>query len=55
MRFIPMVKSAELLAKIIRCNWLDIIVLNVHVLTKDTSDGAKDSFYEDTEYVFNQL
>jgi len=33
----------------------DIIVLNVHAPTKDESDDAKDTFYEELERVLDQF
>jgi hypothetical protein len=39
---------------ILRGHWCDIIILNVHALTKDKSDDVKDRFYEELEQVFNK-
>ena len=37
---------------VLRCHWCNIIVLNVHALSEEKSDEAKDSFYEELEQVF---
>ena len=36
-------------------SWCDLIVLNVHVPTEDKDDDIKDSFYEEIEWLFDQL
>jgi hypothetical protein len=40
---------------ILRGYWCDIIVLKVHVPTKDKIDDMKASFYEEMEHVFNKF
>ena len=35
--------------------WCNIIVLNVHAPSEDKDDDNKDSFYEEIEYLFDQL
>jgi hypothetical protein len=36
-------------------HWCDTIVVNVHAPTEDKYDDIKDSFYEETEQVFDQF
>jgi hypothetical protein len=40
---------------VLRGNWCNTIVLNVHALTQKESDNSKDSFYEKLEQVFNHF
>jgi exonuclease III len=40
---------------ILRGRWCDIILLNVHVPTKEKIDDMKDSFYEELERVFDKF
>jgi hypothetical protein len=40
---------------VLRGRWCDIIVLNVHVPTEDTTDGTEDSFYEELERLFSKF
>jgi hypothetical protein len=40
---------------ILRGRWCHIIVLNAHVPTEDKIDHAKDSFYEESEHVFDKI
>jgi hypothetical protein len=40
---------------ILRGRWCNIIVVNVHAPYEDTSDDAKDSFYEELGRVFDQF
>jgi len=40
---------------ILRGHWCNAIVLNVQAPTENKSDGAKDSFYEDIEHIFDQF
>ena len=35
--------------------WCNIIVLNVHALSKEKSGDSKDSFYEELEQVFDHF
>lgn len=35
--------------------WCDDIVLSMHALTENKVDNAKDSFYGEEEYIFNQF
>jgi hypothetical protein len=37
---------------VLRDRWCNVIVLNVHVQSKEKSDDSKDSFYEELEQVF---
>jgi hypothetical protein len=53
-RIISAVKRVEFVSDrmsyiILRGRWCHIIVLNVHVPTKDKTDDVKDSFYEEME------
>ena len=40
---------------VLRGNWCNIIVLNVHALTREESDDSKDSFYKKLEQVFKHF
>jgi hypothetical protein len=40
---------------VLRGRWCNIIVLNVHVPSKENSGESKDSFYEELEQVFNHF
>ena len=40
---------------VLRGNWCNIIVLNVHALAQEESDDSKDSFYEKLKHVFNHF
>jgi exonuclease III len=40
---------------ILRGRWCNIIVVNVHAPSEDTSDEIKDSFYEEIGRVFDQF
>ena len=35
--------------------WYDIIILNMHAVTEDKSDGMNDSFYEEISWVFSEF
>ena len=37
---------------VLKGRWCNIIVLNVHAPSEESSDGAKDNFYEELEQVF---
>jgi hypothetical protein len=39
----------------LRGRWCQVIVLNVHAPTEDTTDDVKDSFYEGLERVFDKF
>jgi hypothetical protein len=52
MRIISAVERVEFVSNRIS---FDIIVLNVHVPTDDKIDDMKDSFYEESESVFNKF
>jgi hypothetical protein len=39
---------------LLRGRWCNIIVVNVRAPCEDTSDGIKDSFYEELGHVFDQ-
>ena len=41
--------------RVLRGRWCNIIVLNVHAPREEKSDGAKDSFYEELEQVFDHF
>jgi hypothetical protein len=58
-RIISSVKRVEVVIDrmsyvILRGRWCHIIVLNVHAPTEDKTDGVKNSFYEESERVFNK-
>jgi hypothetical protein len=40
---------------LLRCHWHNILVLNVHALTRNRRYDTKDSFYQESEHVFNQF
>jgi hypothetical protein len=40
---------------VLRSQWYNIIVLNVHAPTEKKSDDSKDSFYKVVEQVFNHF
>jgi hypothetical protein len=40
---------------ILRGCWSYIIVLNAHSLTEDKTDDVKDSLYEESEHVFDEI
>jgi hypothetical protein len=40
---------------LLRGRWCLIIVLNVHASTEDKTDDVKDSFYEESELVFDKF
>jgi exonuclease III len=40
---------------IVRGQWCDIIVLNVHAPTENKSDDVKDRFYKELEHVFDKF
>jgi hypothetical protein len=40
---------------ILKGNWCNIVVLNVHAPCEDKSDDVKDSFYEELARVFDQF
>jgi exonuclease III len=40
---------------ILKGRWCHIIVLNAHVPTEDKTDDVKDSFYEESERVFDKF
>jgi len=40
---------------ILRGHWCDIIVLNVHAPSEEKRDDSKDSFYEESELVFEHF
>jgi hypothetical protein len=40
---------------ILRGHWFHITVLNVHAPTEDKIDDVKDSFYEESESVFDKF
>jgi exonuclease III len=58
-RIISAVRRVEFISDkmsyiILRGRWCNIIVVNVHAPCEDTSDGIKDSFYEELGRVFDQ-
>jgi hypothetical protein len=46
--------SDRMLYIILRGCWCNIIIVSVHAPCEDTSDGIKDSFYEELGRVFDQ-
>jgi endonuclease/exonuclease/phosphatase (EEP) superfamily protein YafD len=40
---------------VLRGRWFNIIVLNVHASSEEKSDDSKDSFYEESEQVFDHV
>ena len=40
---------------VLRGRWCNIITLNVHVASEEKSDHSKDSFYEESEHVFDHF
>ena len=40
---------------VLRGRWCDIIVLNARATSEEKTDSAKDSFYEESEHVFNHF
>jgi hypothetical protein len=59
-RIISAVKRVEFVSErmsyiILRSHWCHIIVLIVHVPTKDKIDDVEDSFFEELECVFNKF
>jgi hypothetical protein len=55
--FISAVRRVEFVSDrmsyiILRGRWCNIIVINVHAPCEDTSNGVKDSFYEELGRVF---
>jgi hypothetical protein len=58
-RIISAVKRVEFVSDrlsyiTLRGRWCHIIVLNVHAPTVDKTDDVKDSFYEESERVFDK-
>jgi hypothetical protein len=59
-RIISAVKMVEFVSDrmsyiILKGHWCHTIVLNVHAPTEDKTDGVKDSFYEELEFVFDKF
>jgi hypothetical protein len=59
-RILSAVKRVEFVSDrmsyiILRGRWCNIIILNVHVQTKNKIDYTKDSFYEELECVFDKF
>jgi exonuclease III len=59
-RIVSAVKTVEFVSYrssyiVLRGDWCDITVPNVHASTEDKSDDSKNSFSEDLEQVFNHL
>jgi hypothetical protein len=57
-RILPAVKTAEFVSDrmlyiVLRGQWCNTIVLNVHALTEKKKDDSKDRFYKELEQVFN--
>jgi hypothetical protein len=52
---VDLVVSDRMLYIIVRSCWCDIIVLNVHVPTKDKIDDIKDSFCEELVCAFSNF
>ena len=40
---------------VLRGRWCNIIILNVHAPSEEKSDDSKDSFYEESEQVFDHF
>ena len=40
---------------VLRGRWCNIIVLNARATSEEKTDSAKDSFYEESEHVFNHF
>jgi hypothetical protein len=40
---------------VVKDRWCNIIVLNVHAPSEGKSDDSKDSFYEESEQVFDHF
>jgi hypothetical protein len=56
-RIISAVKGVKVVSDrmsylVLRGDWCNIIVLNVHVPSEEKSDDLEDSFYEELEQVF---
>ena len=59
-RIASAVKSVEFVSDrvsyiVMRGSWCNIIVLNVHAPSEEKSDESKDSFYEESEQVFDHF
>jgi hypothetical protein len=59
-RIISAVKRVEFVSDrmsyiILRCRWIDVIVLKVHAPTEDKIHNGKDRFYQELERVFDKF
>jgi hypothetical protein len=59
-RIVPAVKIVEFLSDevsyiVLRGCWSNVIILNMHAATEEKRDDSKDSFYEESEHVFDNF